>query len=90
MHIILDIKIDYSFILSDNHPLVFIIIQVTIPSSINYNNSIIHTQIQWNRLDKKHIFIYNNDNKFNLGKFINDIYSFDSYINYSDYLYNFY
>ena len=31
---------------------------------------------------------YNIDTKFNLGKLINDIYSFDSNINYSDYLYN--
>ena len=36
---ILDIKIDYSFILSDHHPLVFIINQNTIPSSISYNNN---------------------------------------------------
>ena len=58
---ILDIKIDYSFILSDHHPLVFIINQNTIPSSISYNNIIIHNKIQWNRLDKKQILKYNID-----------------------------
>ena len=84
---LLDIKIDYSFILSDHHPLVFIINQNTIPRSISYI-CIIHTKSQWNRLDKKHILKYNIDTKFNLGKLINDIYSFDSNINYSDYLYN--
>ena len=31
---------------------------------------------------------YNIDTKFNLGKLSNDIYSFDSNINYSEYLYN--
>ena len=78
---ILDIKIDYSFILSDHHSLVFVINQNTIPISISYNNCIIHKKIQWNRLDKKQIFKYNIDTKFNLGKLINDIYSFDSNIN---------
>ena len=70
---ILDIKIDYSFILSDHHPLVFIINQNTIPSSISYNNCIIHNTIKWNRLDKKQILKYNIDTKFNLGTLINDI-----------------
>ena len=46
---ILDIKIDYSFILSDHHPLVFIINQNNIPSSISYNNSIIHKK--FNEID---------------------------------------
>ena len=63
---ILDIRIDYSFILSDHHSLVFIINQNTIPSSIIYNNSIIHKKNQWNRLDKKQILKYNIDIKFNL------------------------
>ena len=44
--------------------------------------------MQWNRLDKKQILKYNIDTKFKLGKLINDIYSFDSNINYSNYLYN--
>ena len=44
--------------------------------------------MQWNILDKKQILKYNIDTKFNLGTLINDIYSFNSNINYSDYLYN--
>ena len=47
-----------------------------------------HNKIQCNRLDKKQILKYNIDTKFNLGKLINDIYSFNSNINYSHYLYN--
>ena len=84
---IIDIKIDYDFIISDHHPLVIVIRQNNVPRSL-FNKCVTHKIIKWNRLNRNQILKYNIDTKVELCILINHIYSFDINHNYSEYLYN--
>ena len=84
---IIDINIDYDFIISDHHPLVIVIRQNNVPRSL-YNKGVTHKIIKWNRLNRNQILKYNIDTKIELCILINHMYSFDINHNYSEYLYN--
>ena len=62
---IIDIKIDYDFIISDHHPLVIVIIQNNVPRSL-YNKCVTRKLIKWNRLNRNQILKYNIDTKIEL------------------------
>ena len=79
---IIDIKIDYDFIISDHHPLVIVIRQNNVPKSL-YNKCVTHKIIKWNRLNRNQILKYNIDTKIELCILINHMYSFDINHNYS-------
>ena len=51
---IIDIKIDYDFIFSDQHPLVIVIRHNNVPRSL-YNKCVTHKIIKWNKLNKNQI-----------------------------------
>ena len=84
---IIEIKIDYDFIMSDYHPLVIVIRHNNVTKSL-YSKCVIHKKIKRNRLNRNQILKYNIDTKIELCILIKHTYSFDINHNYSEYVYN--
>ena len=87
MHIsLIDITIDYSFILSDHHPLLITVRQDNTHLVVS-NDSKVNKRIKWNNLNKKQILLYKQNTKFRLNRLITSINS-NNNVNFSESVYN--